>query len=243
MSLLHKILVPHGVDIEIYKAYTAAAGLEKTDPMYVACVGQNGEITYEVKDEFAELDREFRKLSDNALDWLQRAKKSPKLLADAKFKKSLEDACCDYADFDLRIRWRSQEEGRYFIYNTRENVVKHCLIRYLSKHLRGRRIYDVLIPLDADTPIGINLPGVQKMFTDFERLLMQFSLVNPNTVAFLNRTFTARFLEGRMEPMPNTADVASEIIKAAQDGRLNFTGYRIEKKTPFSFLRKLVRRF
>jgi hypothetical protein len=215
--LFRKAISKYSVDRSLYEFYQAAAETEKVDPMYSTCLGEDGNITYDVKDEYQDLDRQFTEMSDKALFMLKKAKKKPSLYMTDAGQKALEKACNDYADFDLDVKWIGYEKKRYLVYTTRENILKHCKIRYISRHLPLQRMFGLTIVWDAEPPFGVNQPGVQKMFSDFECFLLINNLVNPSIIDFFNRVFTSKFLVGKVEPMPKKGMLFEQLFRPIED--------------------------
>ncbi len=194
------------VESGLYQDYVTMSENEKREKCYIESIDENGKIVYEIREEFKPLEEEFNRVCDETERALKKARRSRILFwLPKKVQEEIAPINQHFYRFSLEICRIEDEHKRCIISGRKENIIRLKSVAYLAKTIQ--KPWD---PTDCHFNLaawpkvqwGLNPPGIQKYFTDFEILMLRHLIFNPKIIYFFNKHFTSRKLEGEIEPIP-----------------------------------------
>ncbi len=194
------------VESGLYQDYVTMSENEKREKCYIESIDENGKVFYEIREEFKSLEEEFNQVCDKTEQALKKVRRSRILFwLPKKVQEEIAPINEHFYDYLLEVCQIEDDHKRCIISGRKENMIKALYVGYLAHKIK--KPWD---PTDchfnlADTVYfqwGLNPPGIQKYFTDFEILMLRWQVFNPKIIYFFNKHFTSRKLEGEIEPIP-----------------------------------------
>ena len=194
------------VESGLYQDYVTMSENEKREKCYEESIDENGKIVYEIREEFKPLEEEFNRVCDETERALRKARRSRILFwLPKKVQEEIGPINEHFYDYLMEICQIEEKHKRCIISGRKENMIKAFYVGYLAKKVQ--KPWD---PIECHFNLaiwpkiywGLNPPGIQKNFTDFEILMLRHQIFNPKIIYFFNKHFSSRKLEGEIEPIP-----------------------------------------